>query len=316
MSRTRPARQPLERRHRMLAAGVALAFVALVAGCSSTDDGGEKSGGRTATTDVPTRYVALGDSFTAAPFVPNAVEALGCYRSTGNYPSLVARGLRDAAGNGPATELVDVSCSAADTTHMTKPQTTVLQQRVPPQFEALTPETDLVTIGIGGNDFNVFATLTGRCPQLADRDPKGAPCRESLQRGGRDVLTEAVGRTQKRVRTVIEEVRERSPEARILLVNYPQLTPKKGCDNLMLARGDNAYAREVAERLDQALRRAAEATDAELVDLWSASEGHDICSDDPWVNGPETDFSRALQFHPFAEGQQAAADLVLEKLRS
>ncbi|WP_170213531.1 GDSL-type esterase/lipase family protein [Nocardioides daphniae] len=117
-----------------------------------------------------------------------------------------------------------------------------------------------------------------------------------------------------RVRAVVEEVRERSPQARIVLVNYPQLTPEKGCESLLLARGDNAYARQVAERLDRALRQAAKATDVELVDLWKASEGHEICSDEPWVNGPETDFSRALQFHPFAEGQQAVAGLVLEAL--
>lgn len=294
------------------ATSLALVGLLVAGGCSSGEGpaGGSEDGDSSEATERPARYVALGDSFTAAPLVPDALDAKGCYRSTANYPALVAA----AVG---AAEKVDVSCSGADTTHMTRPQTTVTGQEVPPQFEVLNPRTDLVTVGIGGNDFNVFGTLTGTCPQLAERDPDGAPCRDELQEDGRDVLLSAVERTQERVRKVVEGVRERSPEARILLVNYPQVSPEQGaCPALQLARGDLAYARQVAEALDAALRDAAAASDVELVDLWTASEGHDVCSDQPWVNGPVTDVARALQFHPFSEGQQAAADLVLETLRS
>ena len=35
-------------------------------------------------------YVALGDSYTAAPLVPSTDTSNGCLRSSGNYPSLVA----------------------------------------------------------------------------------------------------------------------------------------------------------------------------------------------------------------------------------
>lgn len=301
MTRTRPARTALV---------VAAALFTALAASACQGSGGDGGTGGDDAAPVIARYVALGDSFTAAPFVPDSLDAEGCYRSTGNYPAIVARALG-------ANETVDVSCSGADTTHLIRRQTTVIGQEVAPQLDALDEETDLVTLGIGGNDFNVFGTLTSRCPQLAAEDPKGAPCRAEMRRGDGDRLLDAVDRTERRVAKAVEAIRERSPEARILLVNYPQLTPAEGrCQSLQLARGDEAYAREVAERLDQALRRAAEASDAELVDLWEASEGHDICSDEPWVNGPVTDFSRALQFHPFAEGQQAAADLVLEALVS
>ncbi|QCC76839.1 hypothetical protein E2C04_05710 [Nocardioides daphniae] len=199
MTRTRAPRPAPARRRRALSTGAALVALTLLGACSAVDDAVDEVDG-VSSADVPSRYVALGDSFTAAPFVPDAVEAEGCYRSTSNYPSLVAAALRDAAGNQPGPELVDVSCSGADTTHMTRPQTTVLQQRVAPQFDALTPETDLVTIGIGGNDFDVFGTLTGRCPQLAVRDPQGSPCRAALRRGGRDTLLSALGRTQQGAR--------------------------------------------------------------------------------------------------------------------
>jgi len=62
-------------------------------------------------------YVALGDSYTSAPLVPNQHgEPIDCGRSDHNYPSLVAEAL------GVAT-FVDVSCGSAKTKHMTEPQT-------------------------------------------------------------------------------------------------------------------------------------------------------------------------------------------------
>ena len=290
----------------------AVVALALAAACSS--NAGDAADAATGTeereeTFSPSRYVALGDSFTAAPFVPNSVDARGCYRSTSNYPALVAAAF-------PEAESVDVSCSAAQTTDMARRQTTATGERVAPQFKALTPDTDLVTVGIGGNDFDVFRTLITRCPELTSTAPDGAPCRTEMTEGGKDTLKSAVDRTQKRVRTVLEQIRDRSPEARVLLLNYPQIVPAEGtCADIPLATGDYAYAREIAEHLDSALRTAVERGGAELVDLWTASEGHDVCATEPWVNGATSDFSRALEYHPFAEGQEAAAELVLETLR-
>ncbi len=46
------------------------------------------------------------------------------------------------------------------------------------------------------------------------------------------------------------------------------------------------------------------------VDVWSASQGHDVCSADPWINGQFTDPIRAAGFHPFANEQLAVAGLI------
>ena len=59
------------------------------------------------------------------------------------------------------------------------------------------------------------------------------------------------------------------------------------------------------------MRGAAKQTGAEFVDMYAASDGHDICSDDPWVNGRKTEPGTALAYHPLAVEQQAVADLVL-----
>jgi lysophospholipase L1-like esterase len=253
------------------------------------------------------RYVALGDSYTAAPLVPETDVNNGCLRSTNNYPALVAAEL-------PGTELVDVSCSGAASASMVGVQQTGNQSQ-PPQFDALTKDTDLVTVGIGGNDFNLFATLIGTCARLRDSDPKGAPCREEFSSGGTDRLTRELRQIRGHVAAVVSGIRDRAPRAHVVVVGYPQIVPDEGtCPRLLpLATGDYPYARRINEGLARAVQAGARKAD-EFVDTFGPSAGHDICADEPWINGRATDPSRALAFHPFAEEQQAVAELVLEKL--
>src|SRR5689334_6315092 len=91
-----------------------------------------------------THYVALGDSYAAIASLLTVHGTPGCFRSADNYPSNVAREL------GVAT-FTDVTCSSATTGHLTAPQATGLGTN-PPQFDALTADTDLVSLTIGGND--------------------------------------------------------------------------------------------------------------------------------------------------------------------
>ena len=54
---------------------------------------------------------------------------------------------------------------------------------------------------------------------------------------------------------------------------------------------------------------------AEYVDVYALTEGHDICSDDPWIAGRDTVPGQALAFHPFAAEQQAVAEEIVRILR-
>ncbi|MBB6628165.1 SGNH/GDSL hydrolase family protein [Nocardioides sp. KIGAM211] len=302
-----------------------LAAPALV-GCSS--DSGTPSAGpgsATATTSSPSAsgsatasaptgdspypvYVALGDSYTAAPLVPTTDTGNGCLRSDHNYPALVAAAM-------PGTALTDVSCSGADSTSMIGVQETG-DQTQPAQFDALSKDADLVTIGIGGNDFNLFATLVGVCSQLRDGDPTGNPCETKLRSGGGDTLTKELPKIRGHVRAIVAGIKDRAPNAKVIVVGYPQIIPSSGtCPKLLpLADGDYPFARRINQGLADAVEAGAAKADA-YVDMFAASKGHDICSDDPWINGAATDATAALAFHPFAAEQQAAADLVLEQLR-
>ncbi len=257
----------------------------------------------------PRHYVALGDSYTAAPLVPVTDVAGGCFRSTGNYPTLVAHAL--------GTTLDDRSCGAAETRDFQHSQ----HPGVPPQLSALHPGVDLVTIGVGGNDGRLFGRLVESCPRLAPRDPDGAPCRTFMRAHApahhKDALLATLAHTSRRVTALLREVRDRVPQAQVLVVGYPQIVSADNvCAALPLARGDYAYAQQVSRALTQVLRRAAATTGATYVDVWSASKGHDICSDDPWVNGAVDDQQRAARYHPFAEEQQAVAALVVKKVRA
>jgi lysophospholipase L1-like esterase len=178
-------------------------------------------------------YVALGDSYTSGPFIPTQrLDPLGCGRSTANYPSVLADKL-------DVAKFTDVSCAGADTTNMTRPQGVPFNGTNPPQLGALRVDTDLVTLGIGGNDYGVFGSLTSTCPGLRASDPTGSPCEEHFG----DAITKAIDNTGPRVEAVLAAIHERSPKARIPVIGYPRIAPDRGyCpDVLPFADGDYAW---------------------------------------------------------------------------
>ena len=92
-----------------------------------------------------------------------------------------------------------------------------------PQLTAVTANTTLVTVGIGGNDENVFTTLVGRCTSLRAQDPTGSPCRASMTSTGQDKLLAALDRTQRNITAAVAAVKAKAPQAKILLVGYPHI---------------------------------------------------------------------------------------------
>jgi len=255
------------------------------------------------------RYAALGDSFTAGPLVPQVVPALGCVRSTHDYPALVAAAV-------DARSFADVSCSGADTTDLRDPQATGFAT-VPPQLAALSVDTDLVTLGIGGNDFGVYRRLVSVCPRVRQLDPEGAPCRAHFGGPDGNRLLAAVERTAARVHRAVAAVRARAPRATVLVVGYPRIAPAHGtCPSVLpFADGDYRFADLVERRLNAALRDAARGGGALFVDTYAASRGHDACAGrQAWVNGQRTDIGRALAYHPFRAYMEAVSRLVTARL--
>jgi lysophospholipase L1-like esterase len=258
----------------------------------------------------PGPYVALGDSYTAGPLVLKQVgEPIGCLRSDRNYPSIV----RSATGT---ARFRDVSCSGATTRDLTAPQPVVLGTN-PPQLDALDADVRLVTIGIGGNDVGlVTAALT--CAQLGLLAPTGTACRNSFARPGGDRLVDQIAETAPRIAATLRNIHARAPLARVLVVGYPDVAPRDGrsCYPLIpLSRDDIAYLDEMLRRTNAMLAEQAAADDAEYVDTYEESAGHDVCTPPGkrWFEGV-LPTSPAFPLHPNELGEASMARSVLRVL--
>jgi len=279
-----------------------LLVAALIASsCQSTGDGH----------DAPAidHYVALGDSFTSGAGLPQTRRDAGlCDQSSLNYPHLVAKAV--------GAQLTDVSCGGATTENGTQPQPRGDGSAPwPPQLDAVTEAADLVTVGLGGNDFSWYLGVMFSCTSAAGLDPNGNPCEQQGTSPASDI-TALPAQIGTRVEALLTEAHRRAPDARVLLVGYPQLVPAHGtCPELPLATGDYPFVRAQWAALDDAMRRAAAAAGATFVDVLGPSEGHDICAGaDAWVNGATTVPGVAASYHPLAAGQAAVAELVQRAL--
>lgn len=251
------------------------------------------------------RYVALGDSFTAGPLIPNLTGSpIGCVRSDHNYPALISAQIKP-------EKFVDVSCSGAETEDMTKSQSTPVGTN-DPQFDALTQDTDLVTVGIGGNDVG-FSEIAIECAKRSVTNPGGDPCKQHYA----GELDQRIADTAPKVADVLKGIHERSPNARVIVVGYLRLLPEAdGCwPKVPIAAGDVPFLDQMEETLNGMLAEQAAAGGAEFLDAYRDTTGRDMCAgrDDKWVEGIIPS-QPAFPIHPNAAGMRAVADRGLSML--
>lgn len=308
------------RRHRSSCrvAGIVIAgllAVALLSGCKVTQSaagptavpraqaaGGDVSDGT---------YVALGDSYTAAPLIAGEDSSpVGCLRSADDYPALVARAVHPRA-------FTNVSCYGASTYDMTHPQKT-LDQTNPPQLSAVSAADSLVTIQIGGDDIG-FSRILATCSELSLTDPFGSPCQDHYTDDGTNQLAQAIAHTAPKITALLDSIRQRAPHARVLLIGYPDILPVSGngCWPWMpIARDDVPYLRDTEVRLNAMLAAAAARAGVGYANIYDGTIGHDACqpSGVKWVEGL-IPTSLAVPMHPNVAGEQAMARLILAALR-
>ena len=246
-------------------------------------------------------YVALGSSFaaglglgareTGSPFV--------CQRSINGYPKQIARitGL----------SLTDMSCSGATTQHVLRGGQVFLG----PQIDALGPDTQLVTLTIGGNDIDYVGDLTF----MAFRNRGGftGTLAGLVWSGAKPVQDRKFGKLQRDLIATLRAIRHRAPKADIFVVPYPTIMPNsETCPQLGIDEQQLSLMRSVGLRLAEVTRDAAHEAGATFVDLAAASRGHDACADKPWVN-PSAPANGAA-FHPTMAGAKGVAAQIMTTL--
>lgn len=254
----------------------------------------------------PVEYVALGDSFSAAsgvlPLDPTVTPF--CARSTRNYPHVLA------AATG--AQLTDRTCGGAQTKDFTTAQYPGLTT---PQLDAVTADTDLVTLTIGGNDAGLFANVILRCGSLGLTSLGfGNPCQKKLGTTFDQQIDQII---YPAVRDALAAIRAKAPGATVAILGYPWILPEtKGCFLKMpIASGDVPYVRAIQAHLNAVIARAADDNGVTYVDLAAASHGHDACTPigTRWVE-PALFGTNFVPVHPNALGERAMADQAISRL--
>ena len=251
-------------------------------------------------------YVALGDSYSAASGVlpPDPDAPVNCLRSTRNYPHVIA--------GRTGANLHDVTCGAAETKDFYESQ----QPGVAPQLDAVQPDTQLVTMTIGGNDSGVFINTILSCGAAGlSTLGQGSPCKDQYGSSFEDTIRTT---TYPSLVTALKAVRDTAPRAKVAILGYPWIMPATGgCFTQMpVAEGDVPYVRGIQATLNDAVRRAAAASGATYVDLNVVSDGHDACKPIGvrWVE-PVLQGTNPVIVHPNALGESQMAAQTIKVMR-
>lgn len=249
-------------------------------------------------------YVALGASYSAGPGLgePRPGSPARCGQTMGGFPVLLAEELRLA--------LFDVSCSGA-----TSQNVLTGWKELPPQIDALTPSTTLVTVSVGGNDLSYIGNFFSA----------GCATDGTAQVAGRKFTCPALHKpteaqfasVETNLREIAKQVRARSPKARLVFVPYLTLLPATSCAAAPIEPELRAISAETAHRLSRITRTVAEETGALVVPLDTESMSHTACDAAPWINGRNPPMAGdGIAWHPNLAGMRATTNAIVAALAS
>lgn len=288
---------------------IVVVTMAIVAGlgvviATSRDAGGADARPLMAAKNSPAekpRYVAMGSSFASGP-ESNKRGPSNCGRSQDNYPNKFADSL--------GYRLVDVTCAGSTTSEILGPSK---RYHKPAQIDAVTSDTDVVTITTGGNDVGYIGRLgIQSCVNLAMAGTRPLRCNANRVPSPAPTPASFVS-VEQRMEQIARAVKARAPKAKIVFVDYPPVVSVAdvACTKLPLAPWEIVEAGVVADSLAAATARAAHATGSILVQPSQAGKKHTVCSPDPWLQG----FPGTPPYHPTEAGKDGVAQLVVDAMR-
>jgi lysophospholipase L1-like esterase len=223
---------------------------------------------------APGKYVALGDSYASGLGAGDYGDSGDCKRSTNAAPVLWA--------NSHAPSAFDfVACSGAVTSDVLNGQ-----------ISAVTADTELVTIAIGGNDAG-FADVMTDCNLGSDDS-----CVSRNQEAQAFAQSELPGR----LNSVYSAIRSAAPDARVVVLGYPHIYQLGGECSVGLSEAKRAAINSSSDVLADVTSAAASSAGFDFVDGRTAFAGHEICaSGEAWLHS--ITFPIDESYHPTANGQ-------------
>jgi lysophospholipase L1-like esterase len=244
-------------------------------------------------------YVALGHSFASGAAIPPIVDE-SCSRSGNNYAHLVARTLK--------LTLTDVTCAGATTDDIT-----FASQGVhPPQADALTLDTRLVTVTIGSND--VGYTVANIACSAAGKDGTGC-LGTSLHPEEMDAALAAL---PGKMAVMFTAIKARAPGARVVLVPDLRVLPPAAMPcppSVPMQPADLRFLVDAGDKLHTIMEQSAKAAHVDYVETYTPRRHHAcVAPAKRWIEGQEPE-SPAAVFHPNEAGMKALASSIVRDLQ-
>ncbi|MBU2664030.1 SGNH/GDSL hydrolase family protein [Actinoplanes bogorensis] len=287
----------------------------------------------------------------------------GCHRSSRSWAHGVsAAAVEKGLLKTKAESMTFVACSGAVLEDLFYPNETYTEygEYEDPQIDAVIAKTPkLVTLSIGGNDAG-FADILKDCVDRMFH--RGFGCRNrSGKKGAAGIVAERLvpleqdrivfehdpGHVHSLADAYIAIARRMAPGGRLVVTGYPlmfaeskllytrvrnvanwgrfdcRIGTAEAVISAYISYEDGQWLNDMAERLNEAIRRSVVAANAQLritrpgveVDFVTVTEefkGHRLCSGDRWLNGAVIPFNpkglpgpAKQSFHPNKEGQEA-----------
>ncbi len=217
-------------------------------------------------------YVALGDSYSSG--VGAGGTSGSCGQSPDAYPALWAK------ANSPAS-FAFAACSGATTSDV-----------IGSQLSSLNASTTLISITIGGNDAG-FSSIMETCVLKST-----SSCESVVATAEKFVSDTLPGRLD----TTLTDIRADAPNAKVVVVGYPDFYDLSAWLCLGLSSADHQALDTGINDLDGALSAAAARNGDTFADARSQFSAHEICSGSSWLNSVTLPITSS--YHPTATGQK------------
>lgn len=226
-------------------------------------------------------YVAMGDSFASgtgagdyASMSADSWKGSDCYRSDNGYAPLLADEL--------GANLTFQSCSGATVADIYSNQ-----------IDALSEDTDLVTMSVGGNDVG-FVDVIVTCTFSGTDN-----CVSRIE----DAEADATARFPSLLGDLYTEIADRAPNAQVMILGYPLLFIEKTClGNTGINLEEQARINQANYVLNDLIATAATNAGFTYVDPIPNFDGHGVCASDSYVNGLRINLPES--YHPNADGHR------------